>query len=104
MPITLTTDFGLEDPFVGIMKGVILGLAPDTQIIDISHSISPQNIAHGAWVLQSALPFFPDKSIHVAIVDPGVGGNRRAIAVQTGQQFFVGTGQRYSDSGDHRKK
>lgn len=90
MPITLTTDFGLEDPFVGIMKGVILGLAPTVQIIDISHNISPQNVAHGAWVLQSALPFFPDKSIHVAVVDPGVGGNRRAIAVQTGQQFFVG--------------
>ncbi len=90
MPITLTTDFGLEDSFVGIMKGVILSIVPDVQIIDISHSIEPQNVAHGAWVLQSALPYFPDKSIHVAVVDPRVGGTRRAIAVQTGKQFFVG--------------
>jgi S-adenosylmethionine hydrolase len=90
MPITLTTDFGLEDPFVGIMKGVILNIAPDAQIIDIFHNIKPQNVAHGAWVLQSAQPYFPDKSIHVAVVDPGVDSDRRAIAVQTGKQYFVG--------------
>ena len=72
--ITLTTDFGLDDPFVGIMKGVILNIAPDAHIIDITHNIEPQNILQAARVLNTTFPWFPRKTIHVVVVDPGVGG------------------------------
>ena len=72
--ITLTTDFGLDDPFVGIMKGVILNIVPDAQIVDITHNIEPQNITQAALVLNAAYLWFPRKTVHVVIVDPGVGG------------------------------
>jgi len=88
--ITLLTDFGLKDGNVGVMKGVIWGIAPQVQIADLSHQISPQNIPEAALILLRSAPFFPDGSIHVVVVDPGVGTARRSIAAQIGEQFFVG--------------
>lgn len=88
--ITLTTDFGLSDAYVGSMKGAILSINPQALMIDISHSIRPQKIEQGAYVLSSAWPYFPGGSIHVAVVDPGVGTQRRAIALETPAGFFVG--------------
>jgi S-adenosylmethionine hydrolase len=88
--ITLTTDFGLEDAYVGAMKGVILGIAPDVSIVDISHGVPPQRVAAGAHVLASASPYFPPGTVHVAVVDPGVGTRRKALAIETDAAFFVG--------------
>ncbi len=88
--ITLLTDFGLKDGFVGIMKGVIWNIAPETQIADITHEIAPQNILEGSLVLAQAAGYFPAGTIHVAVVDPGVGTTRRPIAAQIGDQYFVG--------------
>ena len=87
--MTLTTDFGLADHYVGVMKGVILGLAPAVRIVDITHLVRPQNVTHGAVVLAQTLPFFPPGSIHVAVVDPGVGGDRRVLLVETREQFVL---------------
>jgi S-adenosylmethionine hydrolase len=88
--ITLTTDFGTDDPFVGIMKGVILSIHPKTEIIDLTHGIEPQNILQAALVLKTAAPYFPKKTVHVAVVDPGVGGPRRPLAIKSGSHTFVG--------------
>jgi S-adenosylmethionine hydrolase len=88
--ITLTTDFGVADSYVGAMKGVILTIAPGTAIVDISHTVPPQNIAAGAYVLSGAAPYFPAGTVHVAVVDPGVGTARKAIAVETDRSFLVG--------------
>jgi S-adenosylmethionine hydrolase len=88
--ITLTTDFGTGDGYVGAMKGVILSLAPNATLVDISHDVFPQDVRHGARVLATATPFFPDGTIHVAVVDPGVGSVRRGIALQTARAVFVG--------------
>ncbi len=88
--ITLLTDFGLKDNFVGVMKGVILKINPKVQIVDISHSITPQNIFEGAFLLANSYKFFPKKTIHLVVVDPGVGSKRRPILVQTEGYFFVG--------------
>lgn len=88
--ITLTTDFGLSDWFVGTMKGVILKIAPNTQIIDITHDIPPQNIRAGAFAIMAGYKYFPEGSIHVAIVDPEVGGKRIPIAVKTRCYWFIG--------------
>jgi len=88
--ITLTTDFGLSDPYVAEMKGVILGINPTAQIIDISHDIRPHQIEEGAFVLATAWPYFPPGSVHIAVVDPGVGSNRKSIALSTPQGVFVG--------------
>ena len=91
MPIiTLTTDFGLKDGFVGTLKGVIWSICPAAQIADISHSIAPQNVLEGAYALWRAHPFFPAGTIHVAVVDPGVGTRRRPLAARLGMQTFVG--------------
>jgi S-adenosylmethionine hydrolase len=90
MIITLTTDFGLADPFVGIMKGVILGIAPAASLVDISHSVPSYDIDAGAFALANAAGYFPAGTIHVAVVDPGVGGSRHPIAVAAGGQVFVG--------------
>lgn len=87
--IVLMTDFGLSDTYVGQMKGVILSLAPSTQIIDLTHAITAQNIAQGAFLLGKSAPFFPEEAIFVAVVDPGVGTSRRAIAVECGKQTFL---------------
>jgi hypothetical protein len=88
--ITLTTDFGLSDPYVGIMKGVILSINPEARVIDISHQIKAGSITHGAGLLREAYHFFPKGTVHVGVVDPGVGGERRPILINTGTHFFVG--------------
>ena len=88
--IALLTDFGLGDGNVGVMKGVIAGIALDARIIDITHDIAPQNIAAGAWVLASSYRYFPSGTVFVCVVDPGVGSTRSAIAVHAGTCFFVG--------------
>jgi S-adenosylmethionine hydrolase len=90
MPIiTLTTDFGLADGYVGTMRGVILSIAPGTPLVDLSHEVPAQNIQAAAFVLYQAIPFFPPDTIHLVVVDPGVGSQRRALAVRTGQGMFV---------------
>lgn len=88
--ITLTTDFGNKDGFVGTLKGVIWSICPEAQIADITHQISPQNILEGAFALWRAYPFFPAGTLHVAVVDPGVGTRRRPIAARLGAHIFIG--------------
>jgi S-adenosyl-l-methionine hydroxide adenosyltransferase len=88
--ITLTTDFGARDPWVGIMKGVILGICPAARLVDLSHVIGAQDVLDGALCLEAAVGFFPRGTIHLAVVDPGVGGTRRPMALQTGGQCYVG--------------
>ncbi len=90
MLITLTTDFGLRDSFVGTMKGVILGIAPSARIVDLSHGIAAGDIRGGAFALMTAAPFFPPETIHVAVIDPGVGSPRRAIAIRGCRAIFIG--------------
>lgn len=87
--VTLLTDFGHQDPFVGIMKGVILGLCPGAVLVDLCHETPPFNVLGGSFLLQSAIRFFPAGTIHVAVVDPGVGGPRRPILARIDQQIFV---------------
>jgi putative phosphoesterase len=87
--LTLLTDFGLQDHFIGVMKGVIREIAPQTDIVDISHLIQPQNVAQATRMLAEAAPYFSAGTVHVAVVDPGVGTTRRAIAAHIGSQFFV---------------
>ena len=87
--ISLTTDFGNLNGFVGTMKGVIWSIAPDAQIADISHEIPPQDVRQGAIALWRAVPFFPSGSVHIAVIDPGVGTERRAIGARFGSQFFI---------------
>lgn len=90
MPVlTLLTDFGLRDGFIGMMKGVIAGICPQAQVIDITHAIRPQDVREGAFVLRRAAPYFPAGSVHVAVVDPGVGTSRGAVAVAMHGQIFV---------------
>ena len=88
--ITLTTDFGTRDSFVSSIKGMILKTAPTAQIIDISHEIAPQDIWEGAFTLHEAFSHFPKGTIHLAVVDPGVGSGRRPIIVVTESYYFVG--------------
>ena len=88
--ITLTTDFGTKDGFVGTLKGVIWKICPTAQIADISHEVSPQNVLEGAFALWRAYAFFPSGTVHVAVVDPGVGTSRRPIAARLGGHTFVG--------------
>jgi len=88
--ITLLTDFGDRDAYVGIMKGVIASINPDISVIDLTHQIPPQDIAAARFNIMSAVPYFPVGTVHLAVVDPGVGGIRRAIAVQISLGFLVG--------------
>lgn len=88
--VTLTTDFGLADPYVGAMKGVILSIVPDAHLVDITHQIRPQEIRQTAFVLYAVWPFFPPSTVHLVVVDPGVGTRRRPIAAQTAHGLFVG--------------
>ena len=88
-PIVLTTDFGTSDAFVGVMKGVILGINPRAAIVDLTHEISPQNLRQGAFVLGTNHSCFPIGTIHVAVVDPGVGTDRRPIVLETPGARFV---------------
>lgn len=87
--ITLTTDFGLADAYVAAMKGVILDINREATIIDVCHTIAPQNIAQAAFILSTAHQFFPARTIHVVVVDPGVGTERRAIILRTPRFDFV---------------
>src|SRR5271157_4729193 len=87
--VTLTTDFGIGGPYVAAMKGVLLGLAPETQLVDVCHTISPQNILEGSFVLAGIVDVFPKGTVHLAVVDPGVGTERRLIAVSAADQWFV---------------
>ena len=87
--LTLTTDFGTDGPYVAAMKGVVLGLAPETQLVDISHTIAPQNILEGAFVLAEVVDSFPPGTVHLAVVDPGVGTDRRLLAALVNDQWFI---------------
>jgi len=87
--ITLTTDFGLTDAYVAAMKGVILGINPEVTLIDISHNIEPQNIRQAALILSAAYPYFPPGTVHLVVIDPGVGSQRRAIILSTGSAYFI---------------
>jgi len=87
--ITLTTDFGLADSYVAAMKGVILGINPEASLIDISHSIQPRNILQAAFLLSTVHEFFPQGTIHLAVVDPGVGTERRAVILRTPSADFI---------------
>lgn len=88
--ITLTTDFGISDAYVGTMKGVMLGIAPDAQMVDLTHDVAPQDVEQAAFVLYTAWRFFPPHAVHLVVVDPGVGSARRAIALRTAHGRFVG--------------
>jgi S-adenosylmethionine hydrolase len=87
--ITLTTDFGIVDPYVGIMRGVILNLNPLAQIVDITHAVRPQSIHQAAFLIRGSYHYFPKESIHVVVVDPGVGTSRRAIILTTPDATFI---------------
>lgn len=88
--VTLLTDFGLSDPYVGIMKGVIAGIDPSLQVIDITHDIPAQNIYAASYCLKNAYEYFPEGSVHVAVVDPGVGTSRRPLAIELASGILVG--------------
>jgi hypothetical protein len=88
--VTLITDFGTKDYYAGVMKGVILGINPDAVIVDITHEVEKYNIVETAFKLKNYYSYFPRGTVHVAVVDPGVGGPRRPIAVEAGGHFFVG--------------
>lgn len=91
MPIiTLLSDFGLKDPYVAEMKAVILSLCPNVRIVDISHEVEKFNIRMGALFLASATPYFPRNTVHLAVVDPGVGTKRRPVIFQTNRSLYVG--------------
>lgn len=87
--ITLLSDFGIRDEYVAVMKGAIAQINPMLRTIDITHQIPPQNIAAARFCLMNAYPYFPAGTVHVAVVDPGVGGKRRAVAVELAQGFLV---------------
>lgn len=87
--VTLTTDFGVRDPYVAAMKGVIYAIQPHLTVTDLSHDIPPRDIMEGALFLAGALPFFPDRTVHVAVVDPGVGTPRHGLVIQAGGQYLV---------------
>ncbi len=88
--VTLTTDFGLDDPYVGILKGALLRSAPKATVVDLSHAVPPQDVAAGAFVLWSALGRFADGTVHVGVVDPGVGTSRRLLGVAAASQYWLG--------------
>jgi S-adenosylmethionine hydrolase len=88
--VTLTTDFGTRDGFVGAMKGVLATRAPTAHIVDISHDVPPQDLRHAVFTLRQSVAHFPKGSIHVVVVDPGVGGDRKAVVVDDGRHLFVG--------------
>ncbi len=87
--VTFTTDFGLNDPFVGIMHGVVLNIHPETSLVDISHAVASYDVFDGAWTIAQAYRFFPPRTVHVVVIDPGVGGTRRPIIVETDDYVFV---------------
>ncbi|HXH22037.1 MAG TPA: SAM-dependent chlorinase/fluorinase [Dehalococcoidia bacterium] len=88
--VTLTTDFGLQDSYAGQMKGALLAVSPEARIVDLTHEIAPQGISEAAFVLETAWRFFPPGTIHVVVVDPGVGSGRRRLIIEAEGHFFVG--------------
>ena len=88
--ITLTTDFGLKDPYLGEMKGAILSINPGARLVDITHQIGPGDILEGSLILGEAYSYFPEGTVHLGVVDPGVGGRRRPVLIETRRYFFVG--------------
>jgi len=88
--ITLLTDFGTRDHFVGVMKGVILGIAPEAEIVDITHDVEPFQIEQARFLLKNSWRYFPKKTIHVVVVDPGVGSERRPVLIEAAGHYFVG--------------
>jgi S-adenosyl-L-methionine hydrolase (adenosine-forming) len=88
--ITLTTDFGLSDPYVAMMKGVILSINSSAKLVDVTHQIGTGSISQAALLLRETFPYFPEGTVHLAVVDPGVGSDRRLLALQAGAHFFVG--------------
>lgn len=90
MPIiTLLTDFGTVDEYAGVMKGVILSINPSAKIIDISHRIDPRDLVHGAYVIKASYGYFPKGTVHLIVVDPGVGSNRRILAIEKTGHIFI---------------
>jgi len=87
--ITLTTDFGMRDCYVAAMKGVILGINPAARVVDLTHEIEPQNVLACALFLKGSTPYFPRGTIHVVVVDPGVGTERRPLCIETGDQYYI---------------
>jgi S-adenosylmethionine hydrolase len=87
--ITLITDFGVDDEYVGLMKGVILSIAPSINLVDITHHIEPQDVVQAAYVVNSSYSYFPEGTVHLIVVDPGVGGQREVIALQVLGHVFV---------------
>ena len=88
--VTLTTDFGLSDPYVAMMKGVILSINPEAKVVDLSHQVRAGSIIQAAGFICETFPFYPKGTVHVAVVDPGVGSERRPMGVEAGGHFFVG--------------
>ena len=88
--ITFTTDFGLSDPYVAMMKGVILSINPSASLVDVTHQVGPGSISQAALVIRETFSYFPEGTVHLAVVDPGVGSNRRLIALEAAGHFFVG--------------
>jgi len=88
--ITLTTDFGLSDPYVAMMKGVILSINPSARLVDVTHQLGTGSISQAALVIRETFPYFPQGTVHLAVVDPGVGSDRRLVALQAGAHSFVG--------------
>lgn len=88
--VTLLTDFGLADAYVGVMKGVLLGIAPEARLVDLCHEVPPQDVPAGAFLLMTSFAYFPAGTVHLAVVDPGVGTTRRIVAVHAGGHTFVG--------------
>ncbi|MEX0723051.1 MAG: SAM-dependent chlorinase/fluorinase [Gracilimonas sp.] len=88
--ITLTTDFGLQDHYVSAMKAVMLGIAPNVRFVDISHEIPPQDIMAGAWVVRNTAFLYPPNTVHLVVVDPGVGTSRHPVVLKVKDQYFVG--------------
>ncbi len=89
-PVSMVTDFGVEDPYVGVMKGVILGINPMAVPVDVTHHVTPQAVLEGAFVVQASWRYFPPGTVHLAVVDPGVGTERAPMAVAAGGHFFIG--------------
>ncbi len=88
--ITLTTDFGYKDPFVGVMKGVILKINPEVEIVDLTHGIRPHDVTEAAYTIGMNFRYFPEETLHVVVVDPGVGSSRRPIFALSNRHFFLG--------------
>jgi S-adenosylmethionine hydrolase len=88
--VTLTSDFGLADGYVASTKAVVLAVCPDVRLVDITHEIPPGDVMRGALILEATVPYFPAGTVHLAVVDPGVGSGRKGIAVSSGGHYFVG--------------